>query len=99
MFQTYKKKQNMSKILTFAIPAALLILSSCGGWSEDQKTAIKNKCIGNGGYDCDCYVETIVKAHPSTDEFNKLSADEKKELLKGCEKEIEEVIEEELESF
>ena len=90
----------MRKFLSFSLLAAILLFSSCGGgWSEDQKAQIKNKCIGNGGYDCDCYLESVVKAYPSPDDFNKLSQEEKDEVVKECAVEEEVIEEEELESF
>lgn len=90
----------MSKILTFALFSSLLILSSCGGgWSDEQKNQIKNKCIADGGHDCDCVVETVVKAHANPDDYNKLSQEDKDALIKDCVVEVEETEEEELESF
>lgn len=92
----------MSKFLTFTLFASLLVLSSCGGgWSDEQKTQIKNQCLGSGSYDCDCYVEAVVKAHPNPDDYNKLSQEEKDALVKDCVVEVEESAdaEEELESF
>lgn len=90
----------MSKLLMFALCSTLLVLTACGGgWSEEQKNQIKNKCIADGGHDCDCLVETVVKAHANPDEYNKLSQEDKDALVKDCVVEVEEVVEEELESF
>ncbi len=90
---------SMSKYLTFSLFSALLLLASCGGWSEDQKTQIKNKCLGNGGYDCDCYVKTVVEKYPEPEDFNKLSQEEQGTVVEGCAVEVEETPEEDLESF
>ena len=90
----------MSRILTFALFSTLLILTSCGGgWSDEQKAQIKNKCIADGGFDCDCVVESVVKAHANPDDYNKLSDEDKDALVKDCVVEVEEEAEEELESF
>lgn len=77
----------------------LLAVTSCGGgWSEDQKTQIKNQCLGNGSFDCECFVESVVKAHPNPDDYNALTQEEKDALVVECEVE-EELTEENLESF
>ena len=90
----------MSRILTFALFSTLLILTSCGGgWSDEQKAQIKNKCIADGGYDCDCAVESVVKAHANPDDYNNLTDEDKDALMKDCVVEAEEEAEEELESF
>lgn len=90
----------MSRILTFALFSTLLILTSCGGgWSDEQKAQIKNKCIADGGFDCDCVVESVVKAHANPDDYNKLTQEDKDALVKDCVVEVEEEAEEELESF
>ncbi|MFZ9028053.1 MAG: hypothetical protein ACO2Z9_03505 [Crocinitomicaceae bacterium] len=90
----------MSRILTFALFSTLLILTSCGGgWSDEQKAQIKNKCIADGGFDCDCVVESVVKAHANPDGYNKLSDEDKNDLMKDCVVEVEEEAEEEIESF
>ena len=90
----------MSRFLTFALFSTLLILTSCGGgWSDEQKAQIKNKCIADGGFDCDCVVESVVKAHANPDDYNKLSDEDKDALTKDCVVEVEEEAEEELESF
>lgn len=90
----------MSRILTFALFSTLLILTSCGGgWSDEQKAQIKNKCIADEGFDCDCVVESVVKAHANPDDYNKLSDEDKDALVKDCVVEVEEEAEDELESF
>ena len=90
----------MSRFLTFTLFSTLLILTSCGGgWSEEQKDQIKNKCIADGGFDCNCLVETVVKANANPEDYNNLSADDKSALVQDCVVEVEEEQEEELESF
>ena len=91
----------MSKITFYAaLFSSIAILSSCGGgWSEEQKDQIKNTCIGNGNYDCDCYVEKITSAHPDPDTYNSLSKEDKNSLVEDCLQEVEESEEEEMESF
>lgn len=89
----------MSKYLTYSLLSVLLILTSCaGGWSDDQKKQINNTCLGSGLYDCDCYVEEVVKAYPNPDDFNNLTQEEKDAVVENCAVEIE-AEEEELESF
>lgn len=77
----------------------LTTVTSCGGWSEDQKTQLKNNCIGSGTYDCDCYVKTITEKYENSDDYNKLDQSAKDELLKDCVVEVEAPAEEEIESF
>ena len=90
---------NMKTTLFLLLASALTIFSSCqGGWSEDQKTALKNNCIGSGNYDCDCYVEKITTSHEGEETYNALSQAEKEELVQSCYQESEEE-EEEIESF
>ncbi len=92
----------MSKIIALSFVATVFFLYSCGGgWSEDQKDQLKNTCIGSGLYDCDCYVETIVKAHENPDEFNKLSQADKDKLVESCanEEASDSSQDEDLESF
>ena len=89
----------MSKYLTLSLFSVLFLLASCGGWSEDQKTQIKNKCLGSGAYDCDCYVETVVKEYPNPDDFNKLTQEEQESAVEACAVEEEGAEEEEMESF
>ena len=93
----------MNKLFTILLGTSVLFLASCGGgWSEDQKTLIKNECITMGGYDCDCYVEKAVEAFETPEEYNKKAseANEKFETaLIKCEVEIDESADEELESF
>lgn len=75
----------MKTTLFLLLASALTIFSSCqGGWSEDQKTALKNNCIGSGNYDCDCYLEKITTSHEGEETFNALSQAEKEELVQSC---------------
>ena len=93
----------MNKLFTLILGTSLLFLASCGGgWSDDQKTLIKNECITMGGYDCDCYVNKAVEAFKTPDEYNKKAseANEKFETsLKECEVEVNENADDNLESF
>lgn len=90
----------MSKNILFLFAVSILALSSCGGgWSDEQKEQLKNRCIGSGTYDCDCYVESITKAHEDSETYNALSKTEKDKLVESCVVEAETETEEELESF
>ncbi len=92
----------MSKNILFAFTLATISLASCGGgWSEEQKNELRNRCIGNGSYDCDCYVESIVKAHEDPETYNALSKDKKDKLVESCalSEDAEASSDENLESF
>ena len=93
----------MNKLFSILLGGSLLILTACGGgWSTDQKTAVKNKCITNGGYDCDCYVGKAVNTFKSTKEYNKKESklnDKFETAIKDCEVQVKEEKEENLESF
>ena len=92
----------MPKNILFLCVTSLLILNSCGGgWSEEQKEQLKNQCIGSGSYDCDCYVDKVVKAHEDPETFNALSKEDKEKLVNSCVVEIEstDATDENLESF
>jgi hypothetical protein len=90
----------MTKSTLFAVlTVTITLLSSCGGgWSDEQKDQVKNRCLGNGNYNCDCYLEKVTKAHEDPETYNALTKEEKEELVKDCFQEVE-VNEEELESF
>lgn len=92
----------MSKSILFSFTLGLIVLNSCGGgWSDEQKDQLKNRCIGSGSYDCDCYVESIVKAHEDADTYNALSKEEKDKLVESCvvETDVETGADEDLEAF
>lgn len=92
----------MKKLFTLMLGTALLVLSSCGGgWSEEQKTTIKNECITMDGYDCDCYVEKATEIFENPKEYNDNNSELKEKFetaIEACEVEVEDN-EEELESF
>lgn len=90
----------MKRSLFFALLALTTFLASCGGgWTDEKKELIKNKCIANARYDCDCYLEKVVASFENPDDFNALSQEEKAELVVDCEQEEEIINEDELESF
>lgn len=92
----------MSKGILFLFISSVLILSACGGgWSDEQKEQLKNRCIGDGSYDCDCYVESITKAHEDPETYNALSKSDKDKLVESCavEEDAASDSEEDLESF
>lgn len=93
----------MKKLFTLLLGGSILFLSSCGGgWSDEQKELIKNECITNGGYDCDCYVEKAVNTFKTPEEYNDDASDLHKEfegLIEACKVEDEAEEEGEMESF
>jgi hypothetical protein len=88
----------MKRLLYFGLFSSLLFLASCGGWSDEKQSQIKNTCLGSGNYDCNCYLEKVMKAYPAPDDFNGLSEDQKKEVVKECVQESK-TEDENLESF
>ncbi|PKR81002.1 hypothetical protein CW751_07495 [Brumimicrobium salinarum] len=93
----------MNKLFTLLLSSTVLFLASCGGgWSDDQKNMVKNECITEGGYDCDCYVDKAVETFKNPEAYNAME-DAKKEAfntaIEDCEVEEEAVDEENLESF
>lgn len=92
----------MKRLVSLFMLGAVLVMSSCGGgWNEEKKTKIKNDCVAEGGYDCDCYVKKTVETFKTPEDYNNKSDDAKakyEKALKECEKEVEES-DENLESF
>jgi hypothetical protein len=93
----------MNKLFTILLGSVALFLTSCGGgWSEDQKTIIKNECITMGGYDCDCYVEKAEATFENPEEYNKNASETQEKFqteIEECVVEIDETVEDNLESF
>lgn len=90
----------MKRSLFFALLALTTFVTSCGGgWTDEKKELIKNKCIANAKYDCDCYLDKVVKAFENPDDFNALNQEEKDALVVDCAQAEEIINEEELESF
>lgn len=90
----------MKRSLFFTLLALTTFIASCGGgWTDEKKELIKNKCIANAKYDCDCYVEKVVAKYENPDDFNALSQEDKEELVADCAQKEEVINEEELESF
>lgn len=93
------KNSAMKRLLFLSLFSVVVLLaSSCGGWTDERKTQIKNTCLGSGMYNCDCYLEKVMKAYPSPDDFNGLSEDKKKETVKECVQEVK-TEDENIESF
>ena len=67
-----------------------LIMTSCGGWGEDEEEKLHAKCKEHI-YDCDCYVKTTVEFFESPDDYNDNSEGNEKyaEALEDCMKEVE----------
>ncbi|HZH85810.1 MAG TPA: hypothetical protein VFD77_00740 [Brumimicrobium sp.] len=93
----------MNKLITLLLGTVVLFLASCGGgWSDDQKTIIKNECITMGGYDCDCYVDKAVESFENPESYNKKDSEAQKKFetaIIKCEVEVDESAEDNLESF
>ncbi|HLW30301.1 MAG TPA: hypothetical protein VKX29_05545 [Brumimicrobium sp.] len=93
----------MNKLFTLLLSSVVLFLTSCGGgWSEDQKTIIKNECITMGGYDCDCYVEKAVTIFQNPEEYNKKASEVQEKFetaIQECVVEVDENADDNLESF
>lgn len=93
----------MNRVLSILLGSAILLLTSCGGgWNEDRKTKIKNDCISEGNYDCDCFVKTTIEVFPNPEDYNNQSEEDKakyEEKLKACEVEVDDSADEDLESF
>lgn len=68
-----------SIVIAFAALVGIVSLSSCGGgWTEDNKTSMKETCssLMKLSYDeadavaiCDCYISNLVEKYPKAD-FN-----------------------------
>ena len=84
----------MKRLVSLLMIGTVLLLSSCGGgWDEERKNKIKNDCIAEGGYDCDCFVEKTLETFKTPEEYNNQSDDAKakyEEALEGCATEEEE---------
>ena len=93
----------MKKLFTLLLAGSMLFLTSCGGgWSDQQKELIKNECITNGGYDCDCYVEKAVETFKDPKEYNDESSkvhEKFQELIEACKSKEDTTKDEEIESF
>lgn len=93
----------MKKLFTLLLSSSLLLLASCGGgWSDEQKQLIKNECITEGGYDCDCYVEKAVETFKDPKEYNDGSSqlhEKFEQLTEECKVKEDSTEEEEMESF
>lgn len=84
----------MKRLVSLLMLSSVLLMSSCGGgWNDEKKQKIKNDCIADGGYDCDCYVKKTVETFKTPEDYNNRTAEAKEsyeEALKDCEKEVEE---------
>ena len=93
------KNSAMKRLLSLSLVSVVVLLaSSCGGWTDERKEQITNTCLGSGNYDCKCYLEKVMKAYPSPDDFNNLSEEKKKEAVKECVQETK-TEDENIESF
>ncbi|RFC53931.1 hypothetical protein [Brumimicrobium aurantiacum] len=92
----------MNKLFNLILGSSILLFSSCGGgWSEDQKTTVKNECITMGTYDCDCYLDKATSTFKNPDEYNQEDSELHKKFetaITECEVEVESN-EETMESF
>ncbi len=93
----------MKKLFTLLLGGSVLLLTSCGGgWSDEQKELIKNECITDGGYDCDCYVEKAVETFKDPKEYNDVSSklhEKFEQSIEDCKTKEEMTEDEEIESF
>lgn len=65
----------MKKLFSLLLGGSVLFLASCGGgWSDEQKELIRNECITDGGYDCECYVDKAVETFKDPKEYNDVSS-------------------------
>lgn len=93
----------MNKLFTVLLGAIVLSLTACGGgWSDDQKTIIKNECITMGGYDCDCYVSKAIESFEDPEAYNKKGSEAHNKFeiaIEECAVKVDESDYGELESF
>jgi hypothetical protein len=61
------------KFKLFSFLAIAILFASCDNpdeWTDERKQVLTDKC-DTDLYDCDCYVETTVKAFPKAQDYNK----------------------------
>lgn len=76
----------MKKLFNLLFMGLVLGLSSCGGgWTNEQITTLKNDCVMEGEYDCDCYVNKAKEMFKNPDQYN----DDDSELYEKFEKAVE----------
>lgn len=62
----------MKKLFNLLMVSLFLFLTSCGGgWTDEQLNVVKNDCVMQGKYDCDCYVKNAKKIFKNPTEYNK----------------------------
>ncbi|MEX2485009.1 MAG: hypothetical protein WED10_10630 [Brumimicrobium sp.] len=93
----------MNRVFGILLGGAVLFLTSCGGgWNDERQTQIKNDCVSEGNYDCDCYLKTTMEVFPNPEDYNNQSDEDKtkyEEKLQACEVEVDDSDDENLESF
>lgn len=92
----------MRKLFALLLGGSLLLLTSCGGWSNEQRELIKNECITGGGYDCDCYVKKAVETFKNPKEYNDDSSklhEKFEKSIENCKVKEDTTKEEDIESF
>jgi hypothetical protein len=84
LFFYIEAKSNLLKMknkvfLSMTLVLTSLLISSCGGWTDERKEKIMGKCIEDK-FDCDCYLKVTMEKYPDPEDYNKKS--EKDEAYK-----------------
>lgn len=62
----------MKKLFSLMVGGLIFLASSCGGgWTDEQLNVVKNDCVMEGKYDCDCYVKKAKEMFKNPEEYNK----------------------------
>lgn len=82
----------MRVIFFIACCASVFLLTACGGWTDERKKTITDKCDAEL-YDCNCFLQKTMEAFPEPDQYNQTleneSANQQKvdeywKSLEGC---------------
>lgn len=83
----------MKNFLPLLCCLSIFTFSSCGGWTDERKKIITDKC-DEDLYDCNCYLQKTIESFPEPDQYNTTleneAANQQKvdaywnSLLEGC---------------
>lgn len=59
----------MKSFFTVFCCLSILTLASCGGWTDERKKTITDKCDAEL-YDCNCFLQKTMETFPEPDQYN-----------------------------
>jgi hypothetical protein len=59
----------MKSLFILFLISTTIILTSCGGWNDDRKKTILDKCDAEL-YDCNCFLQKTMETFPEPDQYN-----------------------------